>query len=118
MKKVFYLAAAIICSLYIAPVVAENMSNAADMAEVEMSTAGVSVPTGNYWNGTDFIKVESNWVRVVVNRQSQEYSFRAEKDPLGNYALTLLYRGEIAGSITIYSDGRSLYYNGTTYSKK
>lgn len=116
MKK--YLAVAIICSLYIVPVVAENMSNATDMAAAEMSAAVVNVPTGVYWNGQDFIRVDRDWVKIVVDRQPKEYGFRAERDPWGNYALTLLYRGEIAGSITIYSDGRSLYYNGTKYSKK
>ena len=74
----------------------------------------VSFPTGVYFNGRNFIKVESTWVRIYIGGQSSEYSINhAEIDPSGNYALVL----EGGLSITIYSNGRSLYYNGSTYSK-
>jgi len=75
----------------------------------------VSIPTGVFFNGRNFIKVESSWVRIYIGGQSAEYSIRnAEMDPNGNYALVL----EGGLSITIYSNGRTLYYNGSTYSKK
>lgn len=63
----------------------ESDSHIESSTTVEMASAGVSVPTGVFFNGCDFIKVENSWLRK---------------------------------SITIYSSGRSLYYNGTTYSKK
>ncbi len=75
----------------------------------------VNIPTGVFFNGSNFIKVESTWVRICVGGQKYEADItHAEIDPNGNYALVL--KGGI--SITIYSNGRSLYYNGSTYSKK
>lgn len=79
------------------------------------SSSRVSIPTGVFFNGSNFVKVESSWVRICIGGQSSEYDIRnAEMDPYGNYALVL----SNGASITIYSNGRSLYYNGTTYSKK
>ena len=75
----------------------------------------VSIPTGVFFNGQNFVKVESDWVGIKVGSTRKDYSIRnAEKDPYGNYAL-VLSNGE---SITIYSDGRSLYYNRTKYTKR
>lgn len=112
MKKLFILVATIMCSVAI--VGAKEMSSNNSINEMTISAPGVKVPTGIFWNGSNFIKVESSWIRIYINRQSKEYSFRAEMDPHGNYAL-VFGNGQ---SITIYSNGRTLYYNGTTYSKK
>lgn len=80
-----------------------------------LSSSQVSIPTGVFFNGTDFVKVESSWVRICINRESSEYDIRhTEMDPYGNYVV-VLSNGEC---ITIYKGGRSLYYDGTTYSKK
>lgn len=123
MKKLFYAAVALICLLSNGHVAAENVCETNSTADVinlvEMSAASIAIPTGNFFNGTDFIKVEKDWLRVVVNRNSKEYDFHAEKDPWGNYALTLIYHGTRTGEIiTIDSGGRSLYYNGVKYIKK
>ena len=93
----------------------ENPVPATTQAPASSYSSSVSIPTGVFFNGVDFIKVESTWVRICIGRQSSEYTIKhAELDPSGNYALVL--EGGI--SITIYSNGRSLYYNGSTYSKK
>lgn len=82
---------------------------------VTPSSSQVSFPTGVFFNGSNFVKVESTWVRICVGGESIEPDIRnAEEDPWGNYAL-VLSNGE---SITINSNGRSLYYNGATYYKK
>ncbi len=79
------------------------------------SSSSVNFPTGVFFNGTDFVKVESSWVRIYINCQSSEYDIKhAEIDPSGNFALVL----DNGASITIYSNGRSLYYDGSTYAKK
>lgn len=112
MKKLF----TVVCALVIgitACIASMTESTVATTSAAEVSTS-VSVPTGIFFNDTDFIKVENGWVRICINRQSKEYDFRAEMDPYGNYAL-VLSNGE---SITIYSNGRTLYYGGNTYSKK
>lgn len=93
----------------------ETPSEASSSMSVSVSSSDVSFPTGVFFNGSDFVKVERSWVRVVVSGQMDEYDVRhSERDPWGNYAL-VLSNGE---SLTIYSDGRSLYYDGTTYKKK
>ena len=79
----------------------------------ETTVAGVSVPQGLYKNGNDFIIVRDTWVRIVISGNKNEYDFTAQMDPWGNYALRL----SNGGSITIYSNGKALNYNGTTYSK-
>lgn len=82
---------------------------------VASSSARVNFPTGVFFNGYDFVKVENTWVRICIDRQSSEFDIRsAEMDPSGNYALVL----SNGASITIFSNGRSLYYDGSTYSKK
>lgn len=91
----------------------------ADPASTVVSSSAyssrVSIPTGVFFNGRNFIKVESSWVRICIGGQSAEYSIKnAERDPYGNYALVL----EGGLSNTIYPNGRTLYYNGSTYSKK
>ena len=79
------------------------------------SSLHVKIPTGVFFNGYDFVKVESTWVRICIGRQSSEYSIKkVEMDPYGNYVL-ILPEGE---SITITSNGKSLYYKGSKYSKK
>lgn len=79
------------------------------------SSSRVSIPTGVFFNGSNFVKVESTWVRICIGNQSSEYDIRnAEIDPSGNYALVL----SNGASMTIYSNGRSLHYDGTTYTKK
>lgn len=113
MKRSFILACAIMLG-FSAGFASQSESNSEAAAPVEMTSSRVNVPTGVYFNGSNFIKVESSWLRVCIGRSSQEYNFHAEIDPWGNYALTF-GNGQ---SITIYSNGRSLNYNGTTYSKK
>ncbi|MCH5329247.1 MAG: hypothetical protein J1E02_09520, partial [Coprobacter sp.] len=76
----------------------------------------VSVPTGVYFNGYDFVKVESTWVRIKIGQGSNEYSFRAETNPLGCVLRLLDRNGNEVGIISI--SGNKLVYNGTTYSKK
>ena len=111
MRKLFVLAAILFSVTIVgAKELAFNNTN----EELTVSTAAIKVPTGNYWNGTNFVKVESNWLRIVINGQMNEYDFNVQMDPRGNYVLTF-GRGEC---ITIYSNGRSLYYNGNTYSKR
>ena len=75
----------------------------------------VRIPTGVFFNGSDFVKVENTWVRICIDRQSVEFDIRhAELDSSGNYALVL----SNGASMTIDSDGRSLYYGGSAYSKR
>ena len=102
--------------LFSTAIVVANEMSSYNINETEMTaTAKIIVPTGIYWNGTNFIKVESNWLRVVIHgQQMKECSFNAQMDPHGNYVLTF-GGGEC---ITIYSNGRTLYYDGITYSKK
>lgn len=113
MKKIVI----IVCTIVLGTsfcIAGQSDSKIAASATVEMSTAAVNVPTGVFFNGSNFIKVESSWLRIVINGQIKaECSFHAEMDPYGNYTLT--FNGEC---ITIYSNGRSLYYNGATYSKR
>lgn len=79
------------------------------------TSSSVSIPTGVFFNGKNFVKVESSWVRICIGGQSSEYNIRnAAIDPWGNYALVL----SNGASMTIYSNGRSLYYGGSTYSKR
>ncbi|MBQ9093920.1 MAG: hypothetical protein IJY03_08060 [Prevotella sp.] len=115
MKKIV----TIVCTmaLGISTCIASNSapkSTSTTFTTVELPSAAVNVPTGVFFNGSNFIKVTSTWVRIAVGGQGKEYSFTSETDPYGNYVLKL-GNGEC---ITIYSNGRSLYYNGATYSKK
>lgn len=116
MKKISVLAATILFSVAI--VGAKELSyNDCSNEEATISVAAVGVPTsimGTYFNGYNFIKVESSWLRVVIGGQRNTYDYHAEIDPYGNYVLTF---GN-SQCITIYPNGRSLNYNGTTYSKK
>ena len=117
MKKLFFTLTAIIgFSVCLA---GELKAPALTTANSETSTATysslVNFPTGTFFNDKNFIYVQSTWVRIVIGGQGRELDIRnAETDTWGNYALTLT-NGE---SITIYSNGKSLYYNGTTYTKK
>ncbi len=113
MKKIVIIVCTIVLGISFC-IAGQSDSKEIAFATADVSTAGVNVPTGVFFNGSDFIKIESSWLRIVINRQMKEYSFRAQKDPYGNYALTF-GDGE---SITIYSNGVSLYYNGTTYSRR
>lgn len=92
-------------------------STAAPMTPATASSysARVDFPTGAFFNGRNFIYVQSTWVRIVIDGVMKEYDItHVERDPWHNYALVL--EGGI--SITIYRNGRTLYYNDTTYSKK
>ncbi len=114
MRKLILASLAIMlsCGIIIASE-APSLSSASVYASA--SSSRVSIPTGVFFNGYNFIKVESSWVRICIGGQSSEYDIRnAEMDPSGNYALVL----SNGVSITIYSNGRTLYYNGSTYSKK
>lgn len=113
MKKI----ATIVCAMVLsASACIANNSNSESITYTiaEASSARINVPTGIFFNGNNFIKVESTWIRIVINNQMKEAEFNSEMDPNGNYILKF-GNGEC---ITIYSNGRSLYYNGTTYSKK
>lgn len=114
MKKVILasLAALAGCTMCVA---SETSVQASVSATATASSSRVSIPTGVFFNGRNFVKVESSWVRICIGGQSSEYDIRhAEIDPSGNYAL-VLSNGD---SMTIYSNGRSLYYGGTTYSMR
>ena len=112
MKKVIVASLAVLLSCGI--VTAMEMPAATASSVSTTASSRVSIPTGVFFNGRNFVKVESTWVRICIGGQSQEYSIKhVEMDPSGNYALVL----SNGGSITIYSNGRSLYYGGTTYSR-
>lgn len=113
MKKLILasLAALFSCTMGVA---SEAPMQATAPATTTATSPRVSIPTGTFWNNKNFVKVESSWVRIYINRQSSEYDIRnAEIDPSGNYALVL----SNGASITIYSNGRSLYYDGSTYTR-
>ena len=114
MKKLILasLAALFSCTMGIA---SEVPMQATAPAMATASSSRVSIPTGTFWNNKNFIKVESSWVRIYIGGNSAEYDIRnAEIDTWGNYALVL----SNGASITIYSNGRSLYYDGSTYSMR
>ena len=113
MKKFVTIACAMLLGIS-ACIASESATTSTNNSTAESYSSSVSVPTGTFFNGYNFIKIESTWLRIVIGGQMREYSFNAQKDPHGNYALTF-GDGE---SITIYPNGRTLYYNGTTYSKK
>lgn len=115
MKKI----ATIVCvmALNASVCIASNStSETTTFTTVETSSAGISVPTGTFYNNNDFIYIrgDRSWLRIVIKGQPKEYSFDAQRDPQNNYVLKF-GDGEC---ITIYSNGRSLYYNGTTYKTK
>lgn len=114
MKKL--IAASLVVLLSCGIVIASNTSALSSTSVYAASSSSrVSIPTGVFFNGSNFVKVESTWVRICIGGQSSEYDIKnAEIDPHGNYAL-VLSNGD---SMTIYSNGRSLYYGGSTYSKK
>lgn len=114
MKKL--LAASLAVLLSGGVVIASDVSTLSSASVYTASkSSNVKIPTGTFFNGYNFVKVESTWVRICIGGKSSEYDIQhVEHDPSGNYAL-VLSNGD---SMTIYSDGRSLYYNGTTYSKK
>lgn len=114
MKKLAFLFIATILGFSVC-MAGENTATAATQATSSSYSARVNIPTGVFFNGKNFIKVESTWVRICVGGQANEYDIKhAEIDPYGNYVLSL----EGGECITIYPNGRSLYYNGSTYSKK
>lgn len=78
------------------------------------TSANVIVPTGVFFNGNDYIKVEKDWLRIFINKESKEYDYTAQKDPNDNYVLIL----KNGLGITMYPDGKSLIFNDTKYSKK
>lgn len=114
MKKIVIIVCTIVLGISFC-IASQSDSKASAFATVEISTGvNVPVPTGVFFNDSDFIKIERTWLRIVINRQMREYSFRAEKNPFGNYALTF---GDDE-CIIIAADGVSLYYNGATYSRR
>lgn len=110
-----------IATFFLATMLGMTVSVAGEMATAAPSCAStsyskrVSVPTGAFFNGTDFVRVNSDWVKIVIDGQNKQYNIRnVEKDPYGNYVVAL----ENGECITIYPNGRKLYYNDTLYSKK
>ena len=114
MKKLVYVALAAILGFGIVNASETPMAAEASALSTSSST-GINIPTGVFFNGSNFVKVESTWVRICVGGQMAEYSINnVEMDPYNNYALVL----SNGSSMTIYSGGRQLYYGGVTYSKK
>lgn len=98
-------------------IVANEMSETetSESSISNVSSSSIRIPTGVFANGNDFVRVYSDWVRIVINGQRAEYDIRsAEPDNWENCAI-VLSNGD---SMTIYKGGRSLYYDGTTYYKK
>ncbi|GEM_PF-5286234 len=97
---------------------AQSESVSASAAAIEMSASSVNVPTGAFFDEShsNFIYVQDSWLRICIGGQKREYDFHAEKDYNGNYVLTFGPAGQ-KESITIYSNGRTLNYNGREYSK-
>ncbi len=114
MKKIAFL----VCALLIAGSTCVASNSGAEVTSYSSSesyTTNVSYPTGVFFNGSDFVKVADGWVRIYINQQSNDYSITASQmDPSGNYVIRF-GRGE---TITIYPNGRALYYNDTKYAKK
>ncbi len=121
MKKFVTIICAIVLSISVCiankseSTVSNNLSTSSEL----YAAANVRVPTGVFFNGSDFVRVESSWVRICIDRVSEEYDFNAERDPYGNYVLVLIKRGNYTGeSIMIYPNGMSLYYDDVKYTKK
>lgn len=113
MKKITILVCAFIMSIS-ACIASSSTLNSSSLISMELAASNISVPTGVFFNGSNFIKVESNWLRICINGSSREYNFSAQLDPNGNYVL-IFGEGEC---ITMRSNGRTLVYNGTSYSKR
>lgn len=96
---------------------AQSESESASAAAIEMSASSVNVPTGTFFDEPNFIYVQDSWLRICIGGQRKEYDFHAEMDYNGNYVLTFGPAGQ-KECITIYSNGRTLNYNGREYSKK
>ncbi|MBQ2839400.1 MAG: hypothetical protein IJE73_07185 [Muribaculaceae bacterium] len=112
MKKISIIVCAFVMGIS-ACIASNSASNSFSFVSMELAAPSINVPTGVFWDGSNFIKVESSWIRICVNGSMKEYSFSTEMDPQGNYILK--FNREC---ITISSNGRTLYYNGTSYSKK
>lgn len=112
-KKITVMSCAVVMSIS-ACIASSFASTSSSFSSMQLAAASINVPTGVFWNGKDFIKVESSWLRIVINGSMKEYyDFSTEMDPQGNYILK--FSGEC---ITMASNGSILYYNGTAYSKK
>lgn len=115
MKKIFV----IVCALALG--ISSSIASNADYkiknhsrSGSEASSVNVTVPTGVFFDGKNFVKVEKGWLRISINGNSKEYDYTAQKDPYGNYVL-IFNNGD---GITMYPDGKSLIYNSTKYSQK
>lgn len=98
---------------------AENVNYWNQIEPIELASSTVNVPTGAFFNERkDMVYVQKGWLRILTNGIGKEYDYTSEMDPYGNYVLTF-YKPEAKcyDSITIYSGGRTLYYNGETYQK-
>ncbi len=113
MKKILLAAIACLC-----------MSAPAAFAANTNASAGVSTVTAEpSWCGFykaengNWIRVFSNFVRIVINGSTSEYSYQKSTDPWGNVTLQLYNNsGQNVGIITC-TNARSIYYNNTTYTK-
>ncbi len=112
MKKLLSVSCALIIGI-LACVASQSESNTPSSTTIEIASSSISVPTGAFFNGNDFIYVQQGWLRICINQKPREYNYQAQMDPYGNYVLT--FGNEC---VTIHPNGRSLYYNGTTYSKR
>lgn len=112
MKKVFILVSCALMTLSVC--VAKNTyTNLVSTSVVSLDNQSeTNVPMGLFKNGNNWIKVNKGWLRIVINGSMKEYDYSVEKDPWGNYILK--FNGT---SATLASDGKSIYYNGTTYRK-
>lgn len=88
-------------------------STASCVSTAVLYSSNISVPTGVFFNGQDFIKVERGWLRIKIGGSMIEDDYTAEKDPQGNYVLKM----EKGGCITMAPNGRDLWYDGVKYSK-
>lgn len=113
MKKISIIVCALVMGIS-ACIASNSASNSFSFVSMELAAPSINVPTGVFWDGRNFIKVESNWLRICINGSSREYNFSAQLDPNGNYVL-IFGEGEC---ITMRSNGRTLVYNGTSYSKR
>ena len=110
-KTIFFISTLILgfCTSY-----ANNTySISSAVSSAVLYSSNISVPTGVFFNGQDFIKVESGWLRIKIGESMIEDDYTAEKDPQGNYVLKM----RKGGCITMAPNGRDLWYDGVKYSK-
>lgn len=110
----------VICAFvsFCACMASETGSTATTYVEASASYRA-SVPTGNYYAGSDFIMIRDTWVRIVISGSSCEYDIvQCERDNNDNYAITIKDKNGNRESITVYPNKSALYYDGSKFVKK